>query len=838
VAVNKTKSVDWAAPRLKGKTFAFTGRLIFKKQVLAWIKREGGKHVSNVTDKVDYLVVGEKRGKAPTGEEQKAARLNQKGAHIQSIDEEGFVQLLELSVEEAVAMLRAGPKGCKRWELFQQEWAEYVRSAWHRIDAPVPRLKGVDLRNVKLDGVHLANLIEVRLDGASLQKAIIAKTQGCSFKKANLAGASLTDSKNCKLDGALLRGCAKLTLADCSLVKADLSEMYNYETVLLRCDLTGARLVKAHLNKLQAKSAKLTGTDMQDANFFKGKLAGADFGGARLTGACLARTDLKSAVFAKANLRGADLTEADLSGADLTGADLCDACLAGANLKGAIIDGANFTGGYLYAARLDGLDPSSAKGLDPKATGTRGTVGPCMAELEKTIRKDDWLDTSATVKFPFGQVTFEVTRYRVDSTSFCTSAKQWHEFDMGRNFPNTMRERTELWTGGTLCVESVSASTRRGKVPKDRLDALTRAAWCELFGVAPPSSESLEDQHEGLRRQMLAELRGGPKGVRKWILRPDTQHVHLAALRPLKLAGAKLRDVRFDKACLADADFSNADMVDAWITMCDCSHANYTGANLKSTLLHFSKFTSASFDTATLMETNLHESDLRDASIRNADLTDAELDGADLRGADLTGAKIARVTWQRVQYDEKTRFPKGFVPTRDMRWQGQGPPPGLPGTPGKAIDYDGLLERLHRYLDFDRLNRALKMLRADRFQLFADVKDDSIVGVVKSQTDADLVYSCRLTGAGDFSCCTQNLNVCGGLRGGLCKHLLVLIVGLARTGKLDSTKADAWANASRSKKPVLDKDVMSDTFLRYKGAEAGEIDWRPTETIPEDFYAM
>ncbi|MHB8898287.1 MAG: hypothetical protein ACYC6Y_06030 [Thermoguttaceae bacterium] len=29
-------------------------------------------------------------------------------------------------------------------------------------------------------------------------------------------------------------------------------------------------------------------------------------------------------------------------------------------------------------------------------------------------------------------------------------------------------------------------------------------------------------------------------------------------------------------------------------------------------------------------------------------------------------------------------------------------------------------------------------------------------------------------------------------------------------------------------KPELDKDVMSETFLRYKGAEAGEIDWRPT----------
>ena len=47
-----------------------------------------------------------------------------------------------------------------------------------------------------------------------------------------------------------------------------------------------------------------------------------------------------------------------------------------------------------------------------------------------------------------------------------------------------------------------------------------------------------------------------------------------------------------------------------------------------------------------------------------------------------------------------------------------------------------------------------------------------------------------------------------------------------------------WAAASKAHKPVLDKDATSETFLKYKGAEAGEIDWRPTETVPEDFYAM
>ena len=37
---------------------------------------------------------------------------------------------------------------------------------------------------------------------------------------------------------------------------------------------------------------------------------------------------------------------------------------------------------------------------------------------------------------------------------------------------------------------------------------------------------------------------------------------------------------------------------------------------------------------------------------------------------------------------------------------------------------------------------------------------------------------------GTYACCTQNLNPCGGLRGKLCKHLLVLIIGMTRGGEI------------------------------------------------------
>jgi hypothetical protein len=159
-------------------------------------------------------------------------------------------------------------------------------------------------------------------------------------------------------------------------------------------------------------------------------------------------------------------------------------------------------------------------------------------------------------------------------------------------------------------------------------------------------------------------------------------------------------------------------------------------------------------------------------------------------------------------------------------------------TPAKTGDFPDFLMKLEKATDSAKLDKATSMLKAEKFRLYAKVQGDHLVGVVKSQTNPDLVYSCRLGSDGNYACCTQNLNICGGLRGSPCKHLLVLIVGLAKAGELDTATAAQWTQASRGKKAELDKDAMTQTFLAYKGAEAGTVDWRPTETIPEDFYAM
>jgi hypothetical protein len=43
------------------------------------------------------------------------------------------------------------------------------------------------------------------------------------------------------------------------------------------------------------------------------------------------------------------------------------------------------------------------------------------------------------------------------------------------------------------------------------------------------------------------------------------------------------------------------------------------------------------------------------------------------------------------------------------------------------------------------------MLKAEKFQLFNDVTDEHMAGVVKSQTDPDLVYACRIESNGQYA---------------------------------------------------------------------------------------
>lgn len=164
-----------------------------------------------------------------------------------------------------------------------------------------------------------------------------------------------------------------------------------------------------------------------------------------------------------------------------------------------------------------------------------------------------------------------------------------------------------------------------------------------------------------------------------------------------------------------------------------------------------------------------------------------------------------------------------------------------------ASDLAGLLAVLPQRLDGragergerarNRVDNVRRMLAAESFRLYHDLAPTRIQGIVRSQSDGERFYACSLAADGAHACCSERLNPCGGLRDGACKHILVLLLGLVQAGQLEAGRADEWLCASIGQRAALDREAMAELLLRYQGAQAGTLDWRPVDTIPEDFLA-
>ncbi len=93
------------------------------------------------------------------------------------------------------------------------------------------------------------------------------------------------------------------------------------------------------------------------------------------------------------------------------------------------------------------------------------------------------------------------------------------------------------------------------------------------------------------------------------------------------------------------------------------ARANFKGANL-----YWAGFFMAQLDGANFENANLQGVDLKDAScvgtsFRGANLGRDNLGGGSrLQGADFTGAILNHAKLEGAEYDEQTKFPKGFHP--------------------------------------------------------------------------------------------------------------------------------------------------------------------------------
>ena len=151
------------------------------------------------------------------------------------------------------------------------------------------------------------------------------------------------------------------------------------------------------------------------------------------------------------------------------------------------------------------------------------------------------------------------------------------------------------------------------------------------------------------------------------------------------------------------------------------------------------------------------------------------------------------------------------------------------------LDFPALVLLLGKVTDPKKVDRAIKMLQGESFELYSNTSNEKIGGVVKSQTGYGL-YAPWINHKGQYGCYDEDLEYCMGMQGSVCKHSLLLLLGLARKGELELKQVLRWVAKAELKKSSNNEDESAEMLLRYKGVQTGEVDWRPTEITPEDFY--
>lgn len=137
-------------------------------------------------------------------------------------------------------------------------------------------------------------------------------------------------------------------------------------------DLRGSSFKKANLEKAKLIRTSLASSQLQGGNFVKVEAYRGDFNDADAENAKFNNAEMQRASFENAKLVGTDFSKAELGRADFEGATLTGAKFTMANLSRARFEGAKFTGpidfenAFLLLTRIEGLDLSSATGLEQK----------------------------------------------------------------------------------------------------------------------------------------------------------------------------------------------------------------------------------------------------------------------------------------------------------------------------------------------------------------------------------------------------------------------------------------------------------------------------------------
>lgn len=825
--------------RFKGMSFVFTGKFSWgiEDNLMGVIKLCGGEVLDEVTADTTYVVVGTSRG-VPAAQKT-AEKFNKSGSAIQILDQAAVLSIVSFSKDELVQAFKSPAAS----ELLRM----YCQLSYHK--QGTEDISGCNLRGSTLTGAQLHSIV----------------IDGVDFSDSTLSGVGFARSNHSSIQGVIfdrstLTNCHAGKMKGCSFKDAKIVQLLgSYGGNVEDCDFEGASLTHFGATQGSFNKCNFKKTHIQNSWFNSTAFASCD-----LSNGVMTELQFQGCLFKDCNLQNADLSRANLceakfEGTNLSNANLSGALLIDADFTKAIIDGADFTDATIMTAKFEPAQIAKAKGLKEAMEKEKcSNAGPHLQELENALNDAQSITMSLRVTTPNNQ------ECEINVSGYSTK-KYPHAFMNGAligigtnnnvhiNGKSLLLVMAQLVTrckGATIDFDSLTCKLTNSTLAPKEAKQLALSAWCEAFGIDVPDEKTLKEaksQQKAAqtkhRDTLMAELRGGMSGIKSWNARSIADKMKAGNFRKVDLTNQHLCDAQLDRLDFEGAIFEGANLSYAILDNCDLKKASFKNATLEKAQLGVAKAHEANFSGAMMKGAILRACNFSKAIFHETDLTGADLHYAKLHGADLSTANLTDANLNNAEFDEHTKMPPDFK-SDEMKWCGAGPDPlalkqVLADTPKEALNFEEFLERLQNSIDKERLKKALKMLKAESFQLFAEVTDDAMIGVVKSQTDADLVYSARLASNGVYACCTQNLNPCGGLRGALCKHLLVLIIGLAKAGQLDPNKADLWARASKSIQTAkLDKDIMSETFLRYKGAEAGEIDWRPTETIPEDYYAF
>lgn len=851
MAKKKANAAKAVERRFTGTKFFFAGRfekyhwLYSLTKLESYVAIGGGEITDKLDATTDYLLI--KVANGSSSHEKKAVQLNAKGASIAVITPEQLRQMIVPTQAEAEILLLGG----KEEHAHLKEILETASMAPRAIDPYVPPFK---ISNLSLKGMDITGipLWCARHTNSDLRETTMTKEdpRGNSPRYGAHVGS--------KFDRAKLRGIIE-SLDDCSCREVDFEGVWvgGYDANA-RCfaDFSKSNLKHIHLSYADCSNSNFSKCNMELANFEETKVRNANFSGANLREMRAKGTEFVGCDFSKADLSEAELIDAKFDDCNLSGAKLHKAIMTNTSIKNATLTGADFTGTNIATVNFDDCDFSKCKGL--KLVAAKSLVaGPQLKAFKQFCAAAKQFSTSIEVQQDDLHLRLDVElsysrKYKASWSDdlWASTLSNWET--QKSNIEDAMLAAVAVWPGAKPLVHTVQIECKGTGANKKKLLEMARAAWCETFGVAVPDEEQLKaesaatDASKQGKRQAWIDKLDSAAGIEEWNQWSFTDIKELGPFRNFDLSNKKLDNLDLRSQHFEDCDFTNSSLRAANLDFGTYRKLNFTKANLTNSDTTRSDFEDCDFTSALLKDVTFNSVQLRGSKFDKADLSKTRFISADLRGASLVNAKKLSTEpedWEGSKYNETTKFPAKFTVPANVKWVGKGSDPRAEEAMKQIkssgpIDLEQFMELLNTSVDKDRLKKAVSMLKAERFRLFAEAGAEQLVGVVKSQSDADLVYSCRLANDGSFSCCTQNLNVCGGLRGALCKHLLVLIIGMTKGGELDPTAVNQWIQASKFQKPVLDKEAMSATLLKYKGAEAGDIDWRPMETIPEDFYAL